>query len=52
MKNGVAYSLDQIMAPFKSPAQLAARRKALVAFEKACKQDASNCYVEMNHAGH
>jgi len=49
VKNGVAYSLDRIIAPFKSPVQLAARRKALVAFEKACKQDARNCYVEMNH---
>ena len=48
VKNGVAYSLDLIMAPFKSSAQLAARRNALVAFEKACKQDASNCYVEMS----
>ena len=41
--------LEQIMAPFKSPVQLAARRKALVAFDKACKADSRNCYVEMNH---
>ena len=49
VKNGVAYSLDQIIAPFKSPVQLAARRKALAAFDKACKEDARNCYVEMTH---
>jgi hypothetical protein len=49
VKNGVVYSLDEIIAPFKSPVQLAARRKALVALENACKQDAKNCYQEMNH---
>jgi len=49
VKNGVVYSLDQIIAPFKSPVQLAARRKALVAFDEACKKDASNCYNEMSH---
>jgi hypothetical protein len=46
VKNGVVYTLDQIMAPFKSPLQLAARRKALVAFDKACKEDAKNCFSE------
>jgi hypothetical protein len=51
VKNGVVYTLDQIIAPFKSPAQLAARRKALVAFDKACKQDSQNCFVEAHSAG-
>ena len=51
VKNGVVYSLDQIIAPFKSPAQMAARRKALVAFDKACKKDSSNCYTEAHSAG-
>ena len=37
VKNGVPYSLEQIMAPFKSPVQLAARRKALVAFDTASR---------------
>ena len=50
VKNGVPYTLDQIIAPFKSPVQLAARRKALVAFDKACKEDTRNCYVEMTHS--
>jgi hypothetical protein len=46
VKNGVVYTLDQIMAPFKSAVQLAARRKALVAFDKACKEDSRNCFTE------
>ena len=46
VKNGVAYSLEQIMAPFKSPVQLAARRKALVAFVNACKKDSTKCFAE------
>src|SRR5437867_3864405 len=51
VKNGVVYSLDQIIAPFKSPVQMAARRKALVAFDKACKEDSRNCYTEAHSAG-
>jgi Tol biopolymer transport system component/imidazolonepropionase-like amidohydrolase len=51
VKNGVVYTLDQIIAPFKSPAQLAARRKALVAFDKRCKEDSRNCFVEAHSAG-
>jgi Tol biopolymer transport system component len=51
VKNGVVYTLDQIIAPFKSPVQMAARRKALVAFDKACKQDSRNCFVEAHSAG-
>ncbi|HEX4596288.1 MAG TPA: amidohydrolase family protein, partial [Burkholderiaceae bacterium] len=50
VKNGVVYTLDQIIAPFKSPVQLAARRKALVAFDKACKQDSRNCFVAAHSA--
>jgi hypothetical protein len=46
VKNGVPYTLEQIVAPFKSPVQLAARRKALVAFDKACKEDSSKCFTE------
>jgi cytosine/adenosine deaminase-related metal-dependent hydrolase len=51
VKNGVVYSLDQIIAPFKSPVQMAARRKALVAFDKACKEDSKNCFTEAHPAG-
>ena len=51
VKNGVVYTLDQIIAPFKSPAQMAARRKALVAFDKACKEDSRNCFAEAHSAG-
>jgi Tol biopolymer transport system component len=51
VKNGVVYTLDQIIKPFKSPAQLTARRNALVTFDKACKQDSRNCFVEAHSAG-
>jgi Tol biopolymer transport system component len=51
VKNGVVYTLDQIIKPFKSPTQLAARRNALVTFDKACKQDSRNCFVEAHSAG-
>ena len=51
VKNGVVYSLDQIIAPFKSQVQMAARRKALVAFDKACKEDSKNCFTEAHPAG-
>src|SRR5438046_10756354 len=43
VKNGVAYSLDLIMAPFKSSAQLAARRNATDTFETPSQQDATHC---------
>jgi Tol biopolymer transport system component len=46
VKNGSVYTLDKIMAPFKSPVQLAARRKALVAFDQACKEDSKKCFTE------
>ena len=49
VKNGVVYTLDQIIAPFKGVVQMAARRKALVVFDKACKDDARNCFIEMRH---
>jgi len=51
VKNGVVYTLDQIIAPFKSQVQMAARRKALVAFDKACKEDSRNCFTEAHSAG-
>ena len=50
VKNGVVYTLDEIIAPFKSPVQMAARRKALVAFDKACKEDSRNCFLEAHPA--
>jgi hypothetical protein len=30
---------------------MAARRKALVAFDKACKEDSKNCFTEAHPAG-
>ena len=42
-KNGIAYTLPQIMAPFKSTSQLAAKREAVRLFDQACKQNPDNC---------
>lgn len=36
MKNGRAYSLPQILAPFRTPTALLERRKALAAYRKLC----------------
>lgn len=43
VKNGVVYSLAQILAPFKAPVQVAARRKAIVALQKICRQEPHAC---------
>ena len=43
VKNGVTYSLSQILAPFKTPLALAARRKAIYAYNKLCAKDAQSC---------
>ena len=51
VKNGVVYTIPQIVAPFKTPVQTAARRKALLAFARACKLDRSQCYPQ-TAAGH
>ena len=51
VKNGVVYTIPQIVAPFKTPVQTAARRKALLAFARACKLDRSQCYPQAA-AGH
>jgi len=46
VKNGIVYTLPQIMAPFQSTAQLEARRNALMLFDKACAHDYNNCRQE------
>jgi hypothetical protein len=43
IKNGIVYTLDQIMAPFKTTAQIAARHQAIKLFEEACKSNPENC---------
>ncbi|MEO8923869.1 MAG: LpqB family beta-propeller domain-containing protein [Caldimonas sp.] len=41
IRNGVTLSLDEIIAPFKTPIMLAQRHKALLAYEKMCGASAS-----------
>lgn len=36
VKNGIPYTLPQILAPFRTPQALAQRKKALVAYRKLC----------------
>ena len=40
VKNGVTITLDEILAPFKTPVALAQRAKALMAYRQMCGQDA------------
>lgn len=42
-KNGLTYSLAQILAPFQTPQARAAHRRALVAWERACQRDPHAC---------
>ena len=43
LKNGVTYTLPQILAPFATPVAMAARRNAIRGFNKLCHQDVANC---------
>ena len=45
VKNGVSYSLAQILAPFKTPLAMATRSKAIYAYTRACRRSAQNCEV-------
>lgn len=40
LRNGVTLSLDEIIAPFKTPVMLAQRRKALLAYQQMCGSNA------------
>ena len=51
MKNGVAMSLDDILAPFRTPAAMAARSQALAAWSKLCDDGGADCHPEGHH-GH
>lgn len=50
IKNGNVFTQAQILAPFKTPLALAARRKAILAYNKLCKADAANCGEVGMHA--
>jgi len=45
LKNGVTYSQADILAPFKTPLALAARKKAIYAYMRECSRDPHQCEV-------
>jgi len=46
VKNGITYSQAQILAPFKTPLALAARKKAIYAYQRECSRDPHRCEVQ------
>ena len=50
VKNGNVFTQAQILAPFKTPLALAARRKAILAYNRLCKADPANCGEVGMHA--
>jgi Tol biopolymer transport system component len=50
MKNGRAYTLAEILAPFSTPAAVAARRDALAAYQARCRSHPSECAEDGQHA--
>ncbi|CAH0318169.1 Protein TolB [Massilia sp. Bi118] len=50
MKNGRAYTQAEILAPFRTPAALAARRDALAAYQARCRSHPAECTEDGQHA--
>jgi cytosine/adenosine deaminase-related metal-dependent hydrolase len=50
IKNGRVFTQADILAPARTPEQLAARRLALEAQEKLCRQDPHHCEEAGGHA--
>ncbi|MDB5960302.1 MAG: hypothetical protein JWP59_1596 [Massilia sp.] len=50
MKNGNPITQAQILAPFRTPLALAARRSAILAYNRACRRDAAECGSGGMHA--
>jgi len=50
VKNGNAYTQAQILAPFRTPLAMAARRTAILAYNRACRRDATQCGENGMHA--
>jgi imidazolonepropionase-like amidohydrolase len=50
IKNGNVYTQAQILAPFTTPVALAARKRAIVAYERLCKAEPHNCEAAGMHA--
>ncbi|SNS51781.1 component of the Tol biopolymer transport system [Noviherbaspirillum humi] len=48
VKNGNVYPRAQILAPFKTPAAMAARKKALLAYQQMCRKDPAQCESGMH----
>lgn len=43
MKNGLSWTLPQILAPFQTPQAVAAHRRALLAWQRSCGRDPHAC---------
>lgn len=52
VKNGVTMSLDEILAPFKTPLAIAQREQALLAYEKMCGGQHADEEDGEQHAAH
>jgi Tol biopolymer transport system component len=50
IKNGRPWTIGEILAPFSSPAALAARQRDLEAYRKLCREDHANCGEGGAHA--
>jgi Tol biopolymer transport system component len=50
VKNGNAYTKAQILAPFQTPLAMAARRNAILAYNRACRRDHTQCGESGMHA--
>ncbi|AWG45825.1 hypothetical protein AM586_15230 [Massilia sp. WG5] len=50
MKNGRAYTLAEILAPFSTPAAPAARRDAVAAYQARCRSHPAECAEDGQHA--
>jgi hypothetical protein len=50
IKNGNVFTEAQILAPFRTPLALAARRNAILAHNKLCRQNAAHCGETGMHA--
>jgi imidazolonepropionase-like amidohydrolase len=43
MKNGIPYTLPDILAPFRTPQALSARKRAILAYNRMCSRDPHSC---------
>jgi Tol biopolymer transport system component len=50
VKNGRAWSIPEILAPFSTPEALEARQRDLESYEKLCREDHANCGESGSHA--